>query len=110
MNEDEKKAYARAVVDGLTEVMADQGQIIEAGFGSFLTAVLPRDASIEQIDLTRMAYFCGAQHLWASIFSMLDPDAEPTDKDMKRMELIEAELIGFLKEIKDRIDLTGGKR
>jgi len=47
----------------------------------------------------RKAFFMGAQHLYASIMGILEPGAEPTDKDLDRMGLIHNELEAFRMEV-----------
>ena len=47
----------------------------------------------------RKSFFMGAEHVWASIMGILDPGAEPTEKDMRRMSLIHDELEAFRKEV-----------
>jgi hypothetical protein len=50
----------------------------------------------------RMAFFGGAQHLFGSIMGILDPGEEPTEQDMRRMDLISHELETFIVEFKQR--------
>jgi hypothetical protein len=52
-----------------------------------------------QISEMRKAYFFGAQHLFASVLNMLDPGSDPTDKDLRRMDLLEQELKAFVAEM-----------
>ncbi len=47
-----------------------------------------------------MAFFGGAQHLFASIMGILEPGAEPTDNDMHRLTLINNELEEFITQFK----------
>ena len=51
-----------------------------------------------QIDEMRNAFFAGAQHLFASIMGILDPEAEVTEADLKRMDAIAGELQNFYNE------------
>src|SRR6266478_6473509 len=76
---------SREVVDELCKVLTDKGQLIEAGWRSYELIVLDPNASDIQLKETRIAFFAGAQHLWGSVMGILDPGAEPTDKDMARM-------------------------
>jgi hypothetical protein len=53
--------------------------------------------------------FCaGAQHLFGSIMSVLEPGDEPTDKDLQRMDLIHKELDAFIKDFSLRHTPTKG--
>lgn len=80
----------------LSRDLNDKGLLIEAGFVSLRMAAYKRDVPEAQLRELRMAFFAGAQHLFASILSILDPGAEPTDKDMQRMAAIDQELKRFI--------------
>ncbi len=82
----------------MTHLLANQGQLIEGGFAAFLITEHP-EASPEKIAELRYAYMGGAEHLFSSIMGILDPgDAEPTDADMRRMDLIHQELMAWRQE------------
>jgi len=68
---------------------------------------LPPNAPQIQIDECRWAFFAGAQHLFASIISIMDADAEPTANDLRRMDQIHAELQKFAKELELRVESKG---
>jgi diacylglycerol kinase family enzyme len=84
--------------------LTDRGKLIEAGWAS-LHMMWLKDATPAQLALTRDAFFAGAHHLFTSIMTILDPDAEPTDQDLQRMTLIHRELEEFLREFKRRHSL-----
>jgi len=65
--------------------------------------MVPPNASAEQLDAMRMAYMAGAQHLFASIMSILEPGQEETEADMRRMDLIDQELQAVSKELALRV-------
>lgn len=96
------------MVEILTQELVDRGLLVEAGWRSYELLVVPKDASTVQRQESRTAYYAGAQHLWASVFTVLSPDAEPTDLDMRRMDAIHRELERFVKELKLRTDTPGG--
>lgn len=79
----------------LSRELTDQGKLIEAGWVALQLAAIPGDAPRLQLTEMRMAFFAGAQHLFASIMTILEPGAEPTDADFSRMDQINAELQGF---------------
>ena len=83
-------------VTKLTKLLSDQGKIIEAGWLSYLHLVVPRNASAVQVEETRRSFFAGAQHLFGSIMTMLEPGMEPTETDLKRMDYIAVELKEFV--------------
>jgi hypothetical protein len=87
----------------------DQGKLIEAGWIGMRLACVPDDAPAIQLEEMRMAFFAGAQHLFGSLTGGgLDPDAEPTDADIRRMDLIDAELRAFIKDFEMRHLKTKG--
>ena len=86
-------------VTKLTKLLVDQGKLIEAGWVTYLHKVMPKGAGSVQIEETRRAFFAGAQHLFGSIMSMLEPGAEPTENDLKRMDHIDAELKAFVETL-----------
>lgn len=85
--------------DEIAAKLTDEGKLIEVGWATMNAFVLPKDASPVQRAEMRKAFFMGAQHLYASIMGILEPGAEPTDKDMDRMTLIHNELEAFRKEV-----------
>lgn len=80
----------------LTKDASDAGKLIEAGWIALRALAVPPDAQPVQIDEMRNAFFAGAQHLFGSIMSILDPGEDPTDADLGRMDLIQAELDEFI--------------
>lgn len=95
----------RAYLERLTRELADQGKLIEAGWVSLRLAAIPPNAPAIQLQEMRLAFMAGAQHLFASMIGMLDEDREPTEDDMKRMDLIHQELEAFRGEL----ELWAGK-
>ena len=81
---------------------ADQGRIVEDGWLSFRKMVIPPDAPAIQVSEMHKAFLAGAQHLFGSIMTILEPGAEPTEKDLARMDLIAKELGDFYKLIKSQ--------
>ena len=95
-------AQIRQLVDEVTKIFTERGKLIEAGWHGLRIQALPEDASEIQLSEMRMAFFAGAQHLFSSIMSILDPGEEPTDADLKKMDQIHAELKEFLREYKEK--------
>lgn len=79
----------------LSQECADKGKLIEAGWLSLRAVAIPPEASATQLRVMREAFFAGAQHLFGSIMSIMDPGTEPTENDMRRMDLINKELNEF---------------
>lgn len=99
----------RAHLERLTRELTDSGKLIEAGWVSLRVATDLIDAPADQLREMRMAFFAGAQHLFGSIMNILDPGAEPTDKDLARMDLIDKELKRFIQEFELRHLPTEGR-
>jgi len=88
-------------IEKMTKQLINSGQIIQAGWISLRYVAYP-EASEHQLNMLREAFYAGAQHLFASIMTVLDPGNEPTEADMKRMNKIHEELEHFIKEFKLR--------
>lgn len=110
-NDDEevlrKQRVIQAAVDTVMKEYADKGLLIEAGFRAMLHVSYPGLVPLpdRQFDELRAAYFAGAQHLFATMISMLDPGTEETEDDMRRMDLIHNELERFIDEYKTKYGL-----
>ena len=96
------------IAEELTRQLTDAGRLVELGWKSYELFIVPRNASTAQLYETRQAFFAGAQHVFASIMTMLDPGEEPTDADLSRMSKIADELETFRREIELRVTPTKG--
>jgi len=90
----------RQFLEALSRRLADDGKLIEAGWVGFRLAVLPLDAPARQLDDLRNAFMAGALHLFSSIMTILEPGLEETEADLRRMGLINKELVEFGEELK----------
>lgn len=90
----------KARIDALSRDLIDRGKVIEAGWLGLRLITLPPGTPDIQVQEMRKAFFCGAQHLFASIIGMLSPGTEPTQKDFDRMTLIMRELEEFVNKVK----------
>lgn len=98
----------RAYLERFSRELADKGKLIEAGWIGLRLACDLEDAPAIQLQEMRQAFFAGAQHLFSSILTILEPDAEPTDKDLARMDLIDRELKAFINDFTLRHTPTEG--
>lgn len=89
----------KQIADRLLQEWSDRGMIVEGGWRAYELLTGLQDAPAVQRRECRKAFFLGAQHLFACVVSMLDPGTEPTDKDLKRMDLLDKELKQFLAEL-----------
>lgn len=81
----------------VTEALIRDGALIEAGFMIMMAQSWPGAGAQQTLD-HRMCFFAGAQHVFASIMTTLDPGEEPTAADMERLDKIHNELDRFIKE------------
>ncbi len=100
-------ADLNAVLEALSKDLADRGKLIEAGFVALRMKAMDPEASELQVKEARMTFMAGAQHLFSSIMTILDPGEEPSDKDLARMSLISAELEEFYAEMVARLPVEG---
>jgi hypothetical protein len=89
----------RAHLERMTKKLADEGKLIEAGWVGLRIAADLINAPPDQLSEMRKAYMAGAQHLYSSMMTLLDEGEEPTEADMRRMALIDAELRAFGDEL-----------
>lgn len=87
--------------------LADEGKLIEAGWVSLRLLAVPPDAGPSQLNAMRMAFMCGAEHLFRSLQGVLDPGEDMTDRDMERMQKIDDELAAFRAELEKQF--TGAR-
>jgi hypothetical protein len=95
MNQDE----VNEAVERITKEWADKGKIIEGGWRALEYLTL-RNVPAAQRPEIRKVFFAGAQHLFASILNILEPGADPTANDLRRMDLIERELRQYVESCK----------
>ena len=95
-------------LERLHDELADSGKLIEAGWVGMRLACDLVDAPADQLREMRMAFFAGAQHLFGSIMTILEPGDEPTDKDLARMDLIDKELKTFISDFAAKYIPTRG--
>ena len=98
----------RHYLEVLSKRLADDGRLIEAGWVAMRLLAVPLDAPAVQLNEMRQAFMAGAQHLFSSIMTILDPGADPTTADLRRMELISDELETFGKEMELRVSRPAG--
>lgn len=97
----------RQFLEQLSKKLADDGRLIEAGWVTLRIAAMDPTAPKTQLDEMRMAFMAGAQHLFASIMTVLDPGDTETAADLRRMNLIDRELRAFADELKLRLATAG---
>ena len=93
----------------LSRELADKGKLVEAGWVAMRINCVPHNAPAWQLHDMRMAYMAGAQHLFASIMTILDDGVEETEADLTRMDLIAKELEVFAEELKLHMAKVAGR-
>lgn len=89
----------QALLEALTKKLADDGKLVAAGFVALQRCVMSPEASESEVQDMRWAFFAGAQHIFASIMTVLEEGEEPTERDIARMDLIDAELEEWRAEV-----------
>lgn len=107
MGEAARREAARRTAEAVTNRFASDGMLIEGGWAALCAVWVPRDAPPEQIKDLRWAFMAGAEHLFSSIMTTLDPGSEITDEDLRKMELIQAELDAFRLEVEASLPTAG---
>lgn len=97
----------RRRAEEMTRKLSDEGRIIEAGWLGLRAMWLPPNCPPDQERDLRWAFMAGAQHLFGSIMTMLDPAEEPTEADLARMDKIDAELKAFAAEVTASLPTKG---
>ena len=106
MNDEQR----RETINNMVKAMTDQGLLIEAGWVAFQHIFMsdPTVTGQQKHDM-RIAFFCGAQHIFGSVINMLDPGDEPSDKDLARMDSVSQEIDRFAAWIKQHVEHRDGK-
>ena len=74
---------------------------VEKAWESYAKVVYPPNISAVQRKECRRAFFAGAHGLFHTITGFLEPGAEPTENDLKRMDLVAEELEDFARAVKE---------
>jgi hypothetical protein len=89
------KTMQDVLSDMIARELLNSGKLVNGGWEIFDRFILDPTAPAIQRDEMRKAFFAGAQHVFMCLHAGLDPDEEPTENDMKRMDLLETELTQF---------------
>jgi hypothetical protein len=79
--------------DKLARDLVDRGLLIRAGSKAILSLGLPADRT----EALRYAFFAGAEHVFSTMFRIMDDGREPTLNDLARMSKIHDELEAWRK-------------
>lgn len=100
----------RKLLEQMAKRFADDGKLIEIGWLLLRQNVLDANCPPIQIQEMRLAFMAGAQHLFACIISILDPNenTETADVDVNCIILIAKELEAFKQELETRFAKPAG--
>jgi hypothetical protein len=102
------KEIIQEAVTHFTKKLVDDGKLIEAGFVAFRKFVMSPKAPPIQVSEMQLAFMAGADHLFSCIMTFLDPDSEPTETDLDRMDKLSEELKRWRGQIKLRAEKSQG--
>jgi len=100
----------KRIIDDVTRQLTDEGKLIEAGWQGMRHMSIKDGAPEIQLVEMRVAFFAGAQHLFGSMMGVMEPGAEPTQKDMDRLSMIQQELDQFIVEFERYIEMRKARR
>src|SRR5262245_28498623 len=92
----------------LTKDLIALGKLVESGWVLFRHYVVPKHAPELQVSEMQLAFMAGAEYLWSSVLSALDSGIEPTEADLKRMDMIGREIAAWRKILAARAAPTKG--
>lgn len=91
----------RAALDA-THKLVNDGKLIAGGFAAYCMAM---EISVDDPMLPRLqhAYMTAAEHLWQSVMSVMDPGPKETAADLKRFDLIHAEITAWRTQLEGEL-------
>jgi len=98
----------RTIATEMTKRLTDEGKLVEAGWVAFRHLVIAKDAPDVQVSEMRLAFFAGAEHVFSSMIAFMEEGEEPTEKDLKRMDQLHAELERYRQEMAAKYIHTKG--
>lgn len=114
MGEAKRKSRRELLDDASTfigKTLADEGKLIEAGFFVFASSVISRADPEAEVKITelRLAFMAGAEHLFSSIMFIMDAGDEPTEANLRRMDLIQQEIDQWRGRISEHVQPAKGR-
>ena len=79
-------------------------------WATYVQNCIPPDTAAEDIATRRVAFFAGASVLLYGILKMLDTGEEPTDADLRRMDILYAEVEQFTETFDETVWRAMGVR
>lgn len=91
--------HLERLVELAEQELVKRGLIVAGGFAGYRLMAMNKDAPDIQVRECMLAFYAGAQHLYSTMMRVMDEGTEPTDADLKRMEMIHNELEDFRNRI-----------
>jgi hypothetical protein len=104
---DNTKARERLAVE-ISRRLADEGKLIEAGWQVFRMLALHDERNVAQLDRYKDTWDSSAQHLFSTIFAILEDGVEETPADLRRMDNIKAEVDAIYRRLQLRFKRAKG--
>jgi hypothetical protein len=83
---------------------------LAAAWDGYVALCIPPDTAAEDIAALRVAFFAGASVLFYGLITMQDPGDDPTDDDLRRMDILYAEVKRFAENFDETIWRAMGVR
>lgn len=96
------------LASNLVKGLFETGKPVEAGWQIYRLFFLKLPFHEPSYDLQE-AFFVGAEYTFNSMISALDPGEEPTEDDMRRMELLKAEIDQISSTLQLKYEITVGR-
>ena len=87
-----------AVIDRLLREQTDQTNVLETLWLLFAHHVKIPPGGVQWIE-SRRCFFAGALTLFSCLIRILEPGAEPTEADLRRMDRITGELARYAEDL-----------
>jgi len=84
--------------------LVDAGKLVEASFEIYRACVMSPDAPEIQVRECRLAFMAGAEALFSAVMNVLDPGAEPTERDLRRMQAISDEIDAWRERLRTQME------
>lgn len=96
----QRERHVREIAQRVTEDLSQEGRLIAGGWRAFeILTGLERAPELQRSEM-KLAYYSGAQHLFASIMNILEEGQEPTEGDLNKVTAIHEELEQWVRQQK----------
>lgn len=93
----------RHYLQQLSRALTDKGRLIEAGWVEYRLRCISPSAHSQQLEELRFAWMASAQHVFGSFVDAMEAGADPTEADVRRLNMIAEELHDVTDELALRL-------